>query len=347
LWGIDGDFELSIGKRIVKKDIVKFSGNIPIYSANVFKPVGFSDKSNITNFDNNFVLWGIDGDFEFNAIPKNTPFISTDHCGVIRILSDNILPKYLMIQLENVKHIYGFDRGLRASLKNMSKVKISIPIDENGNIDIEKQKEVIDRYNAVQEIKKRVKEYREKIKEIRVEIKEDYKFKYIEIKDIFKILGEENLTKTFIENNKGKYPVYSAQITGEGVFGYINKYKYNETILTWVTYGDAGKINIRTGKFNIGRNNCGLRPKNKNINLIYAKFISEPLFIINAKGNKQKSLPQSIAKKIKIPIPIKPNGEFYLEAQKEIANKYKKIEDIKKIIEIELKKIEETKIDYE
>jgi hypothetical protein len=27
---------------------------------------------------------------EFNSIPKNTPFVSTDHCGTIRILNEFI-----------------------------------------------------------------------------------------------------------------------------------------------------------------------------------------------------------------------------------------------------------------
>jgi len=167
----DGNhFLLSIGKRITKREIITFSGKIPIFSANVFKPVGHSDKSNIPDFKNNFVLWGIDGDFDFNAIPKNTPFITTDHCGAIRILSDDILPEYLMIQLNSVKQKYGFDRGLRASLKNMSKVKIRIPFDDCSKIDIEKQKEIIKKHNAIQEIKKQFNEYKLKIDGLSIDL---------------------------------------------------------------------------------------------------------------------------------------------------------------------------------
>ncbi len=343
-------FELSIGKRIVKKDIVKFSGDIPIYSANVFKPVGFSNKSNITNFDNNFVLWGIDGDFEFNAIPKNTPFISTDHCGVIRILSDNILPKYLMIQLESVKHIYGFDRGLRASLKNMSKVKISIPVDKDGNIDIEKQKEVIDRYNAIQEIKKQVREYREKIKKIKVEIKDNYEFTTLSIQKIFKVVkGLSKYTNKYIKQNIGNFPVYSSQTVNEGIIGYINSYDYDTQCLTWTTDGiHAGTVFFRDGKFSMTTHCGALLPKEKNkIDLGYLYFYLKTNLKKYAVGEQNKRITVNIIKKIEIPIPIKPNGKFDLEAQKEIANKYKKIEEIKKIIDVELKKIEETKIDYE
>ena len=144
-----------------------------------------------------------------------------------------------------------------------------------------------------------------------------------------------------------KLLVYSGQIENGGIFGYINSYKYDETILTWVTYGNSGSIRKRSGKFNIGRNNCGLRPLSPQIDLDYVNFIVEPIFFENVKGNKQKSLPQTIVKKIEINIPVNNKGEFDLQAQKEIANKYKKIKKIKKIINKELKKIEETKIDYE
>jgi len=361
-------FELSIGKRIVKKDIVKFSGNIPIYSANVFKPVGFSNKSNISNFDNNFVLWGIDGDFEFNAIPKNMPFISTDHCGVIRILSDNILPKYLMIQLESVKHLYGFDRGLRASLKNMSKVKISIPIDKNGNIDIQKQKEIIDRYNAIQEIKKQVKEYREKIQEITIEIKDkNNSYEKVKITELFTIRqGNAFYTKKRILGNgwKGKVPVFSSNTQDDGLLMRmdVSKIKPNDLFyqhcLTWSVDGYAGKLFIRNPKninnekkeeffFTINNHSGILLPKKEGLHLEYVLFMLQPYFFEKSKGYGNKKLGTNQIIDIKIPVPLKPNGEFSLEAQKKIANKYKKIEEIKKVINAELIKIEETKIDYE
>ena len=113
-------FELSIGKRVVKRDFHLMQGEFPIYSANVFEPIGYHVSSNISNFMNNFVIWGIDGCFEFNYLKKGTKFRYTDHCGAIRILNDNIQPEYLMIQLDLAKKKYGFDRGLRSSLKNMN-----------------------------------------------------------------------------------------------------------------------------------------------------------------------------------------------------------------------------------
>lgn len=152
-------FELFIGKRIVKRDLVKIlDGTIPAYSANVFEPFGLIKTSNINDFKNNFVLWGIDGTFDFNVIEKNNPFATTDHCGCIRIKDDTILPYYLVSVLEQTSHVYGFDRGLRASLTNMKKVKIKIPLDKKGNFDSKAQEEITKKYLAIQEIKKMINE---------------------------------------------------------------------------------------------------------------------------------------------------------------------------------------------
>ena len=59
-------------------------------------------------------------------------------------------------------------------------------------------------------------------------------------------------------------------------------------------------------------------------------------------GNKAG---KSKIKNIKISIPVNKNGYFDLKAQKQIAEKYKKIEEIKTAINIELDKITEAEID--
>ena len=65
---------------------------------------------------------------------------------------------------------------------------------------------------------------------------------------------------------------------------------------------------------------------------------------LNVKGEKHKSLPQSIVKNIVIKIPTNSAGEFDLQAQKEITEKYKLIEKIKTSISFELDKISEIEI---
>ncbi|MDD3626917.1 MAG: restriction endonuclease subunit S [bacterium] len=68
-----------------------------------------------------------------------------------------------------------------------------------------------------------------------------------------------------IENNHGKYPVYSSQTENEGIMGFINTFDFEGEYVTWTTDGaNAGTVFYREGKFNC-TNVCGtIQPKNWN-----------------------------------------------------------------------------------
>ena len=66
------------------------------------------------------------------------------------------------------------------------------------------------------------------------------------------------MSKDYLRDNAGEYPVYSSQTVDDGVFGSINTYDYDGEYLTWTTDGaNAGSIFYRNGKFSI-TNVCGL-----------------------------------------------------------------------------------------
>lgn len=118
-------FNISIGRR-VEKTAVNPNHNIPVYSANVFEPFGMIDKLLINDFSKDSVLWGIDGDWMVNVIPANEPFYPTDHCGVLRIKTSNILPKYMAHLLEEEGKRAGFNRSYRASIDRIKSLSIQI-----------------------------------------------------------------------------------------------------------------------------------------------------------------------------------------------------------------------------
>lgn len=66
-------FEVKIGKRVLKSEVSN-NGKYPIYSANVFEPFGFINKELLTDFSIPSVLWGIDGDWMVNVMPKTNHF---------------------------------------------------------------------------------------------------------------------------------------------------------------------------------------------------------------------------------------------------------------------------------
>ncbi|WP_370447271.1 restriction endonuclease subunit S [Veillonella sp. VA137] len=119
-------FDLSIGNRVLSGEVVE-NGSTPIYSANVFEEFGRINKQNITDFSMPSILWGIDGDWMVNIMPANKPFYPTDHCGVLRIKTDDILPKYMALALQVEGEFERFSRSNRASTQRIANLIIQVP----------------------------------------------------------------------------------------------------------------------------------------------------------------------------------------------------------------------------
>lgn len=339
-------FELFIGKRVTKTELRSIQGDIPIYSANVFNPIGFHDSSNIGCFDYDCVIWGIDGDFEFNVIKKHTPFVTTDHCGTMRVLNKGILAEYLMIELERCKHIYGFDRGLRSSLKNMNLVKVEIPVLPNGDFNISSQQEIIEKHNIVADLKAKAKDYEQKLKELTITVENGItQSKEVLISEIFTIQkGLSKYTKSYGQKHKGEYPVYSGSNSAPIMF--IDTYDYDGKYLSWVVDGFAGYMKVLSGKFSATGHRGILTKKSNDIDVDYVKLMLEPILRELAKGRKgdkgsgeYTNVAPSVVKSVTLSIPITADGDFDLQTQQAIAEKYNKIEEIKALLSSELKKI--------
>lgn len=128
-------FIVSIGQRVLNKELVE-NGSVPVYSANVFEPFGYVDELLITDFSLDSVLWGIDGDWLVNFMPKDNQFYPTDHCGVLRCKTDEVNPRYLTHILESEGKKIGFSRNYRASIDRIKGITFNVP-------DITKQNEVV------------------------------------------------------------------------------------------------------------------------------------------------------------------------------------------------------------
>ena len=86
------------------------------------------------------------------------------------------------------------------------------------------------------------------------------------------------MSKDFIRDNHGDYPVYSSQTENNGCLGYINTYKYDGEYVTWTTDGaNAGTVFYRSGKFSI-TNVCGLLEV-KDLMVINTKYLYYALSI--------------------------------------------------------------------
>lgn len=150
-------FNLSIGRRVLKSELKK-DGAYEVFSANVFEPFGRIGSSLLTDFSKPSVLWGIDGDWMVNYLQADRLFYPTDHCGVIKVLDENvILPKYLVYPLLKAGEHERFSRANRASTERIKALTIRIP-----SIDIQKEtvSKVIEIENEINTLKQKMKEYK-------------------------------------------------------------------------------------------------------------------------------------------------------------------------------------------
>ena len=70
------------------------------------------------------VVWGIDGNRQVNAFPSNYIFYPTDHCGMLKIKSSDLLSKYVSYALLKEGEKRGFKRSYRASKDRVSSISI-------------------------------------------------------------------------------------------------------------------------------------------------------------------------------------------------------------------------------
>ncbi len=149
------------------------------------------------------------------------------------------------------------------------------------------------------------------------------------ISDLFDIQRGKVLSKDYIQENKGEYPVYSSATENDGCIGYINSYMLDGEYLTWTTDGVyAGTVFYRNGKFNC-TNICGtLKSKNKKNNLkSLFYFVKEELIKhVNHIGNSK--LMSNVVSDVELLFPSESEQILIsqlLTQQEELINKQKEL----------------------
>lgn len=123
------------------------------------------------------------------------------------------------------------------------------------------------------------------------------------------------MSKSYIAENAGEYPVYSSQTENDGELGKISTYDFEGEYLTWTTDGaNAGSVFYRNGKFSV-TNVCGLI--NCNDDEILTRYMYHYLsknaksYVSSGMGNPK--LMSNVMARIKIAVPP-------LEVQREIVS---------------------------
>ncbi|MFC0308628.1 restriction endonuclease subunit S [Gallibacterium trehalosifermentans] len=114
------------------------------------------------------------------------------------------------------------------------------------------------------------------------------------------------ISKQYLDENRGDYPVYSSQTVNNGEIGKINTFDFEGEYVSWTTDGaNAGTVFYRNEKFSI-TNVCGLITIKDNLQLNY-KFLFYWLsteakkYVYAGMGNPK--LMSNQMEKVQIPIP--------------------------------------------
>ena len=107
--------------------------------------------------------------------------------------------------------------------------------------------------------------------------------------DICDISRGRVMSKDYIRENEGEYPVYSSQTENNGELGRISTFDFDGEYLTWTTDGaNAGTVFYRNGKFSI-TNVCGLLKVTKKDlltkYLYYTLNTEAPKYVSSGMGN--------------------------------------------------------------
>jgi type I restriction enzyme S subunit len=275
--------------------------------------------------DKGDILFAITGE-SVEEIAKSTAYIGEERClagGDIVVMKHNQDPKYLSYALSTVDAQRQKSKGkvkskvVHSSVPSIKDIEIPLPplpvqreivqiLDNFANLTAE----------LTAELAKRKKQY-EHYRDMLLNFDGGGRYDNISQNELcpsieWKRLGEiaeiqrgRVMSKDYLREHTGEFPVYSSQTANEGVFGYIDTYDFDGEYLTWTTDGaNAGSVFYHKGKFSI-TNVCGLVKTNCDVlNVKYLYYwlgANAKKYVSSGMGNPK--LMSNVMASIKIPLP--------------------------------------------
>ena len=148
--------------KYTKAYVQNHKGEYALFSGNTFGRFADIDAY---DYDMPCLTWAIDGLAGYIMI-HDEPFSATNHRGVLVPKVDNLNLQYVKYVLEPIfRELKKGRQGLNGENEYTSlppfmikSVKIPIPVDSEGNIDLAAQEEVANKYLAVERCKKEISE---------------------------------------------------------------------------------------------------------------------------------------------------------------------------------------------
>jgi type I restriction-modification system DNA methylase subunit len=364
-------FSIERGKsKYTKKFGNQNKGDFPVYSASNNAPL-----THINSFDYNgkYLTWATNGFAGYIMVIDGKFSINADR-GLLKPIKESINITYIKNVLEPTlrglakgrKGEKGEDEFTKVYPSMIENVEIKMPINENGDFDIEAQNEIVEKILFVQELKSKIREYKNQIKDLNIEIASGFNYKESKISEIFDFqdgyafpssvytsnstdikliriqdVNQKSVPKTVRIPKKFKFPNKDKFVVKNGDYLLSLSGAAGFNLIKWS--GEKGYLNQRISKINLKET-------------VTESFIDgfEEILIdqvhseLNSLGKgANNNLSRKDILDIVLKLPIDKNGIFDKESQKEISDRYLKINSIKTMISKEMDKVLNIEIDFE
>ncbi|GAA9341014.1 restriction endonuclease subunit S [Helicobacter pylori] len=113
--------------RVIAKKILQENGKYPVYSSQTLNNgiLGFIDTY---DFDGEFLTWTTDGAYAGSVFYRNGRFSITNVCGLLQVIQENILHKYLYYILQITAPLHVSSGMGNPKLMSAAMQQITIPI---------------------------------------------------------------------------------------------------------------------------------------------------------------------------------------------------------------------------
>lgn len=165
-------FDFCRGKRVTKKDIHNNPGNIPVISSGHEKDsyLGYISENWLLNnenpiFDESLVTVNMDGSVGDVFLRNEPKYTINDVVIAIEIKNRKLYPLYIVYAIKEAVAKAQFKYDAKLYQKRLKKLKIRIPIADNGDFDIEEQQLLALQYEKLEELKHSVKHFADELED--------------------------------------------------------------------------------------------------------------------------------------------------------------------------------------
>ena len=151
-------------KKTLRKLNTENQSDFPVYTAAAApvafvtvksdKMIGCSQSAPLLSFASNG-----DGSAGRNFVVHDRPFYISNDRTVVKLISKDIVPEFLLYKLQSMKEEFGFCFAYKATPNNLRDVFVDIPVSPSGGFDRERQLATVEKHQKITNLKKELFEH--------------------------------------------------------------------------------------------------------------------------------------------------------------------------------------------